>query len=182
MKYSFQEHMPDVHDSAYMAPTAVVIGRVKMGENSSIWFNSIARGDINTVTIGSNTNIQDLCTLHVTHENGVAVGDRVTIGHGAVLHGCKVEDDCLIGMGSVVLDGASIGKGSIVAAGAVVAPNTVIPPDSLVMGVPGRVMRRLHEREQQNFAKNWQGYVQYSKKYADPNIFKLLEPAGVAAE
>ncbi len=171
MIYEFQNQRPSLEDSSWVAPTAAVIGRVEIGAESSIWFNTVVRGDINHIKIGSKSNIQDSCTLHVTDEHAVEVGDRVTVGHGVILHGCVVEDDCLIGMGAVVLDGARIGKGSLVAAGAVVAPNTQVPPDSMVMGLPARVVRKLHDRDRKKFEKNWRNYLDLTRKYAAEEHF-----------
>lgn len=127
----------------FIAAGARLIGRVELGEYSSVWYNAVIRGDINYIKIGSETNIQDNCVLHVTHELPVIIGDRVTVGHGAVVHGCVIEDDCLIGMGSTILDGARVGRGSVIAAGALVRERADIPPHSLVVGVPGVVKRTL---------------------------------------
>ena len=159
---------PKVHPSAYIAPTAVVIGRVELHANVSVWFGTVLRGDINSITVGMNTNIQDGCILHVTNVYPVIMGERITVGHGAILHGCQVESDCLISMAAVILDGAVIGEGSIIAAGAVVAPKSQIPPGSLVMGVPGRVVRRLSEEERKRMLDDgWQHYVDNVKRYKE---------------
>ncbi len=127
----------------FIAAGAQLIGRVELGELSSVWYNAVIRGDINYIKIGSKTNIQDNCVLHVTHELPVIIGDSVTIGHGAVIHGCSIEDDVLIGMGAIVLDGAKIGKGSVIAAGTLVKERMDVPPHSLVAGVPGVIKRTL---------------------------------------
>lgn len=129
----------------FIAAGAQIIGSVEIGELSSVWYNAVIRGDINYIKIGKETNVQDNCVMHVTHELPVIVGDRVTIGHGAVVHGCVIEDDCLIGMGAVILDGAHVGAGSVIAAGAVIRERMEIPPRSLVMGVPGQIKRTLDE-------------------------------------
>jgi len=165
MIHHFDGSQPDIHESAYIAPTAVLIGRVSVGAGSSIWFHAVARGDINSITIGQNTNIQDGCLLHVTNQHPLVIGDRVTAGHGAVIHGCRVESDCLVAMGSVVLDGAVVGEGSIVAAGAVVSPGTIVPPGSLVMGVPGKVVRAVREEDRVRIERGWQNYVGYAGRY-----------------
>lgn len=175
MKYKFDGKSPQLARDVFIAPTAVVIGEAKLKERASIWFNTIVRADINSIEIGEDTNIQDNCTVHVTYENGVKIGDRVTVGHGVVLHGCTVESDCLIAMGSVLLDGAKISKGSIVGAGAVVAPGTIVPEESLVMGIPAKVVRKLHQRDRDKFKKNWQNYVQYAKQYADKSCFSQID-------
>ena len=122
MIFPYESYQPEVHETAFLAPTAVVIGRTKIREGASVWFNCVVRGDINEIEIGKNANIQDGCMLHVTSRNALVIGERVTVGHGAILHGCKIESDCLISMGAIVLDGAVVGSGSIIAAGAVIAP------------------------------------------------------------
>jgi carbonic anhydrase/acetyltransferase-like protein (isoleucine patch superfamily) len=165
MIIAFKEKMPSVHESAYIAPTAVLVGQVKVAQSASIWFNCVVRADINSISIGSNSNIQDGCLLHVTTNHPLVIGDRVTAGHGAILHGCRVEDDCLIAMGAIVLDGAVVGSGSIVAAGAVVAPGTEIPPGSLVMGIPAKVIRQANESDRGNIERGWKNYVGYSQTY-----------------
>ncbi|RMG60826.1 MAG: gamma carbonic anhydrase family protein [Deltaproteobacteria bacterium] len=146
MILSLGDKEPRISDGVFIAETAVVIGDVTIGEGSSIWFGTVVRGDVNSITIGRNTNIQDNSTLHVTGgAYPLTIGDDVTVGHGAILHGCTVEDGCLIGIGAIVLDGAVVGKGSIVGAGALVTQGTVIPPHSLVMGIPGKVVKNLGE-------------------------------------
>lgn len=165
MLYPYENHTPSVHNSVFIAPTAVIVGRTKIAEGASIWFHCVVRGDINQIEIGKNTNIQDGCLLHVTNQNALIVGDRVTVGHGAVLHGCKIESDCLISMAAVVLDGAVVGAGSIVAAGSVVPPGAVIPPNSLVMGVPGKVVRSVSEEDRSKIDRGWQNYLRYSGVY-----------------
>lgn len=177
MLYKYLDHSPEIHDSVYIAPNACVIGRATIGAESSIWFNTVVRADIQSIEIGSQTNIQDSCVMHVTYENAVKIGDRVTVGHGVILHGCTVESDCLIGMGAVLLDGCIIKSGSLVAAGSVVSPGTVVPPGSLVMGVPGQVVRQLKEQEKERFKRNWQNYIEYARTYSDPTTVQVLEPA-----
>jgi gamma-carbonic anhydrase len=167
MIHPYNNQAPDIHESAFVAPTAVVIGKVKVGKSASIWFNSVARADINSIEIGDYTNIQDGCMLHVTNRNPLVIGERVTAGHGAILHGCHVESDCLIAMGAIVLDGAVIGSGSIVAAGAVVAPSTTIPPGSLVMGMPAKVVRSVTPEDRQKIERGWQNYVGYAASYRE---------------
>jgi carbonic anhydrase/acetyltransferase-like protein (isoleucine patch superfamily) len=141
----FDGNKPNLHEKSYVADGAKVIGDVTLGEYGSIWYNAVVRGDVNKITIGRYTNIQDNAVLHVAEDYSCDIGDFVTVGHGAILHACKVEDYCLIGMGAVVLDGAVIGQGSIIAAGAVVTPRTKIPPFSLVTGVPGKAVKQLPE-------------------------------------
>jgi len=139
---------PRLAPDVFVAPGAVVIGDVTVGEGSSIWYNTVVRGDVGRVTIGRNTNIQDLCMLHMTTDvSDLIIGNEVTVGHHVVLHGCTVQDRCLIGMGAVILDNAVIGEGSVVASGAVVTEKAVIPPNSLVVGMPAQVKKTLAEGE-----------------------------------
>ncbi len=141
----FEGKLPIISEKAYIAAGAILVGNVIMEEFSSVWHNVVARGDINKIYIGKYTNIQDNSVLHVEDQRDVVIGDFVTVGHGAILHGCTVEDHCLIGMGAIVLNGAKIGRGSIIAAGALVKENDIIPPFSLVVGVPGKVVKQLPE-------------------------------------
>jgi carbonic anhydrase/acetyltransferase-like protein (isoleucine patch superfamily) len=147
--YSYQGHVPRIASSAYVAPGAMVIGRVEMAPHSSVWFNCVLRGDLGTIEIGEGSNIQDLTTVHIEgseerpdgQERSTVIGRNVTIGHNCVVHSCVIEDDCLIGMGAVLLGGARIGKGAIVGAGTLVLEDTVVPPYSLIVGNPGRVRK-----------------------------------------
>ena len=142
----YQGKRPLLAPDVFVARGAVVIGDVTVGGGSSIWYNTVIRGDVGRVTIGKNTNIQDLCLLHMTTDvSDLTIGDEVTVGHRVVLHGCTIEDRCLIGMGAVILDNAVIGAGSVVASGAVVTEETVIPPNSLVAGMPAKVKKTLTE-------------------------------------
>lgn len=162
--FPYGELFPKIHKSVFLAPGAKIIGDVEIGECSSVWYNCVVRGDVNYVKIGSMTNIQDLSMLHVT--NGkfpLIIGDKVTIGHSATLHGCILEDLCLIGMGSVVLDGAVVKRNSIVAAGAVVRPGFIIPEGKLVAGVPAKVVRDLTTEEMNEFEISASRYVEYTK-------------------
>jgi gamma-carbonic anhydrase len=139
---------PQLGEEVFIAPGAWLIGDVVIGNGSSVWFNTLVRGDMHFIRIGLETNIQDNSTLHVTGDKfPLVIGDRVTVGHRAIVHGCVVEDDCMIGMGSIVMDGARIGAGSLVGAGAVVTPGTVVPPGSLVLGTPAKVARPVNDRE-----------------------------------
>ncbi len=144
MKLQYNGMVPDVHESVYIAENAVVAGDVVIGENSSVWFNAIVRGDENYIRIGARTNIQDNCVLHVTQKtHPLFIGDDITIGHSAVVHGCRIKSRCLIGIGAVVLDGAVVGEQSIVAAGSVVKEDMIVPPCTLVAGIPAVVKRDL---------------------------------------
>jgi gamma-carbonic anhydrase len=175
MLFPYENFQPDIHESVFVAPTAVIIGRTKIAEGASIWFHCVVRGDINAIEIGKNTNIQDGCLLHVTNRNALIVKERVTVGHGVILHGCKIESDCLISMGAVVLDGATVGAGSIVAAGAVVTPGSEIPAGSLVMGVPGKIVRNVTAEDRSKIERGWQNYLRYSGIYQGMG----LKPAGI---
>ncbi len=148
MEVSYRGVVPKVHPTAWVAPTAVVVGDVVIGERSSVWFNCVVRGDVNYIRIGDGSNVQDGSVLHVTTAKyPLTVGDNVTIGHAVMAHGCVIENDCLIGMRAVLLDGVVVGEGSLVGAGALVTPGTVIPPRSLVLGFPARVVRELSADE-----------------------------------
>jgi carbonic anhydrase/acetyltransferase-like protein (isoleucine patch superfamily) len=141
----FEGHTPKLHEKSYVADKAAVLGDVTLGEYASIWYNCTVRGDVNKIVIGRYTNIQDNAVVHVADQHPAIIGDYVTVGHSAIVHACTIEDYCLIGMGSVVLDGARVGRGSIIGAGAVVPPGTVVPPYSLVVGIPGKVIKKLPE-------------------------------------
>jgi gamma-carbonic anhydrase len=144
----YGDKRPRIGRGVFLAPNATIIGDVEIGDESSIWFGAVLRGDIGPIRIGARTNVQDNACVHMTADVSVTeLGDDVTVGHGAILHGCTVEDRCLIGMGSIVMDGAVIGDTSVVAAGAVVAPRTQFPPRSLVRGKPARLVREVNERE-----------------------------------
>ncbi|MDU4959461.1 MAG: gamma carbonic anhydrase family protein [Sporomusaceae bacterium] len=138
---SFEGISPTLHEKTFIAEGARVLGAVTLREYASVWFNTVARGDVNSIEVGRYSNVQDNSVLHVADDNPCIIGDYVTVGHNAILHGCVVEEHCLIGMGAIVLTGAVVGKGSIIAAGAVVRENQVIPPHSLVAGVPAKVIK-----------------------------------------
>jgi gamma-carbonic anhydrase len=165
---SYRGVVPRIAASAYVDPSAQVIGDVVVGERSSIWPNVTVRADINIIRIGQETSIQDNSALHC--DEGpfpLLIGDRVTVGHLAMLHGCTIEDECLIGIGATVLNGAKIGKGSVIAAGCVVPEGADIPPSSLVMGVPGKVKRQVTDEEQQRFREGVQHYVRATQIYRE---------------
>jgi carbonic anhydrase/acetyltransferase-like protein (isoleucine patch superfamily) len=141
------EHTPRLHDESWVAPNAAVIGRVELSAKASVWYGATLRAEVEPIVIGAGTNLQDSVTVHVDPGFPARIGENVSVGHNAVLHGCTIEDGALIGMGAVVLNGAVIGSGSLVAAGAVIAQGVVIPPRSLVAGVPGKVRRELADEE-----------------------------------
>ena len=160
--------VPRVDATAYVDPSAQVIGDVTMGPRSSVWCGTVLRGDVNRVVLGAESNIQDNSVLHGELDlYPVIVGDRVTVGHMAVLHGCVVEDDCLIGIGAIVLNGARVGRGSIVAAGSLVPEGMEIPPESLVMGTPAKVRRGITDEEKARFRENAQRYIRYRQQYRE---------------
>ncbi|MBN2395224.1 MAG: gamma carbonic anhydrase family protein [Candidatus Atribacteria bacterium] len=150
-----------------VAENATIIGEVYVGSFSSIWFQAVLRGDLNFISIGDYTSVQDGVLIHVTEERFTKVGNYVTIGHGAILHGCVIEDHCLIGSGANILDEVVIEKNSIIAAGAVVSPKTIIPQNSMVMGVPGRVVRQISQKEVIMLKEHADQYVQLMMKYRE---------------
>jgi gamma-carbonic anhydrase len=160
--------VPRIAASAYIDSSAQIIGDVTVGERSSVWLNVSIRGDVNYIRVGDETSIQDNCVLHVDHDvYPCLVGNRVTVGHSVVLHGCQVEDDALIGIGAIVLNGAKIGAGAVVAAGALVPEGMEVPAQTLVMGTPAKVRRAVTSEEQQRFRKNCENYVKITAIYKD---------------
>ena len=162
---SFAWISPTIHRSAFVAASADVIGRVTLGEESSVWYQATLRGDINEIVIGPRSNVQDNAVIHLSDDHGCHVGELVTVGHSAILHACTVKDEVLIGMGAIVLDGSVIGERSIIGAGALVTGGTIIPPGSLVLGSPAKVVRTLPLDEQAK-VKTWaEKYVKGSRIY-----------------
>jgi carbonic anhydrase/acetyltransferase-like protein (isoleucine patch superfamily) len=161
MLRGFRDAFPRVHPTAFIDDSAQVIGDVEIGEESSVWMLVVIRGDLHPIRIGRRSNLQDGTMIHLTSTHPATIGDSVTVGHAAILHGCTIEDRCLIGMGAIVLNGAHIGNESIVAAGTLVVEDMTVPPRSLVMGSPGRVKRALTDREVldiQGYADRYVGY------------------------
>jgi carbonic anhydrase/acetyltransferase-like protein (isoleucine patch superfamily) len=156
---------PRLHPTVFIAAGARIIGDVEMGESSSVWFNTVIRGDILPIRIGRRTNVQDGCILHTKDGFPLTVGDEVTFGHAAIAHGCTIGDLCLLGIGCIVLDGAVIGRGSVIGSGAVVPPGTVVPPHSLVMGVPGKVVKDLGPGSGEKNRAFSDSYVRYALSY-----------------
>ena len=162
----YRGRYPDVAESAYVDPSAQVIGDVVVGERSSIWAGAVARGDVHYIRIGQETNIQDNSVLHCDYPDfPLVVGNRVTVGHMVTLHGCTVEDEALIGIGAIVLNGARIGSGAVVAAGALVPEGMEIPPNTMAMGVPAKVRREITGDERERFATNTDHYVELCSNY-----------------
>ncbi|DAB27606.1 MAG: gamma carbonic anhydrase family protein [Sulfurimonas sp. RIFOXYD12_FULL_33_39] len=173
MLYSFKDMEPKLGEGTWVAPSADVVGDVTCGKECSIWFGTVIRGDVHYITIGDRVSIQDLSMVHVTHHKKAdrsdgyptIIGNDVTIGHRVMLHGCTIEDACLIGMSATILDGAVIGKESIVGAGALVTKNKVFPPRSLIMGSPAKVIRELSDEEVKELYASANRYVEFKSHY-----------------
>ena len=176
MIMKFKDYTPSIGKNTWIAPSADVIGDVEIGEDSSVWFGTVVRGDVHSIRIGSRTSIQDLSMVHITHHKGkvrgvkgdgspTIIGDDVTIGHRVMLHGCTIEDACLIGMSATILDNAVIGKESIVGAGSLVTKNKKFPPRSLIMGSPAKVVRELTEDEVKELYASASRYVAFKNDY-----------------
>ena len=162
----FQGVTPSVPASCFIDETGIVIGNVVLGEDCSVWFHAVIRGDVNSIRIGDRTNVQDLCMLHVTHDtHPLIIGRSVTIGHSVVLHGCTIKDRVLIGMGAIIMDGAVIGEDSIVGAGSLVIEDTVVPPNSMVFGSPAKVKRSVTDEELEWIQESAENYVRYAQQY-----------------
>ena len=157
---------PQVPASCYVDDSAQLIGDVVLGEHASVWMNAVLRGDVNHIRVGANSNVQDGSVLHgMLGKWPVILGEWVTVGHLATLHGCVIEDRCLIGMGAIILNGARIGKGSIIAAGTVISENTVVEPGSLWMGVPGKFRKKLGGEDQETILRYAKNYLDYKEQY-----------------
>jgi len=155
-------HRPEIAPDAFIAHAAVVVGRVRIGARSSVWYGSVLRGDDEEIVVGADTNVQDLSLMHADPGFPAVLGDRVTVGHKVIVHGATVEDDVLVGMGAILLNGARIGSGSVVAAGAVVTPGTEVPEGSLVAGLPGKVIREVRDSDREMIQHAFQSYVKKS--------------------
>lgn len=164
-KFLLDDARPAIAPSAFIAPGATVLGAVELGEEASIWYGAVLRGDINRIVVGNQSNVQDGSVLHVSDDHACILGARVTVGHRAVVHACTVEDDVLVGMGAIILDGAQIGARSIIAAGALVTKDAVIPEGSLVLGSPARVVRPLTAEEMAANSRLALKYVALSRRY-----------------
>ncbi len=162
----FDAHAPSVPASAWVADNATLIGDVRLGERSSVFYGAVLRGDMDSITVGDDTNLQDGVIVHVDTDRPTVIGANVSVGHGAVVHGCTIEDGCLIGIRATVLNGAVIGAGSLVAAGAVVLEGMVIPPRSLVAGVPAKVRGELTDEQAERVRRNSEIYVELSARHA----------------
>ncbi len=171
--YSYKNKDPKLHPSVYIAPTAQIIGDVHIEKNASVWFHSVLRGDLASIRIGERTNIQDLCTCHADENIPLKIGSGVTIGHRSILHGCTISDDCLIGMGAIVMNQAVIGRGSVIAAGAIVLEKTIIPPYSLVVGSPGKVKKTYENKEniEQDIKTMSETYMDNAQGFGSTQVF-----------
>lgn len=164
--YKFGDKSPKfLSENYFIAPNASVIGDVEIGDEVSVWFGAVIRGDITPIKIGARTNIQDNCVLHEDYDIPLTVGDNVTVGHGVILHGCTIAANCLIGMGAIILNNAKIGENCIVGAGALITQNKIIPPNSLVVGSPARVIREVTAEEIELIKFSAKHYVEQMKKY-----------------
>jgi carbonic anhydrase/acetyltransferase-like protein (isoleucine patch superfamily) len=158
---------PEVAPSAWVAPGAHVIGAVHLGEESSVWYGAVLRGDTEPIRIGARTNVQDGCVLHADPGYPAVVGDDCVVGHKAIVHGCHIGDGCLVGMGATILNGAKIGDGSIVAAGALVAENKEFPPRSLIVGIPAKAVKEVTEEQTQDIARGVREYVERAASHRE---------------
>jgi carbonic anhydrase/acetyltransferase-like protein (isoleucine patch superfamily) len=156
---------PVIDPTAWVAPGALLLGDVTLGPASSVWYAAVLRGDMAPIVIGAQSNLQDGTVVHVDADVPCTVGSRVGVGHRAILHGCTIEDDCLIGMGSIVLNGAVVGRGSVVAAGAVVKEGFIVPPGSLVVGTPARVVRPVDAALRERITQTWEHYVEQAGRH-----------------
>ena len=154
-----------IHPTVYIAPGAVVLGAVSIGRDASVWYHCVVRGDMAPITIGDCSNIQDLSMVHVDEDVPCTIGARVGVGHRAVLHGCVVEDECLVGMGAILLNRVRVGTGSVVGAGAVLPEGMEVPPGSVVLGVPARVVRPVDETLRQRIRVTWEHYVVQARRH-----------------
>lgn len=171
MLVEFKGMAPDVSQASYIAPNAAICGDVTLGEGSSVWFGAAIRGEVAPIRIGKNSNVQDNATLHSDHDCPIVLGERVSVGHNAVVHGAVIENDVTVGMHATVLNGAVIGAGSMIAAGALVKERQVIPPCSLVVGVPGKVVRTLDaEAVARNAAHSQEAYIADAQEYARSRV------------
>ena len=160
-------------NKAYIMESAEIVGDVRIGENSSVWCKAVIRGDLSSISIGKGTNIQDMCVMHADRKAPIEIGDNVTIGHSAVIHCSKVGSNCIIGMGAMLLDNVEIGEYSIIGAGTVVAENTKIPSRSVVMGVPGKVVREINDADIKRIESAAQDYMHLSKSHYESKYKKI---------
>ncbi len=161
---------PTIEKDVYISENVTIIGDVRLKKGANIWYGAVLRGDINYVEIGENTNVQDNCIFHVADEHPVILGKGITVGHGAIVHGCRIEDDAFIGMGAIILDGARVGQGSLIAAGALITEGMNIPPRSMVMGVPGRIAGKVDDQRLQKMKQMAVKYQKVAKNHGGSDI------------
>jgi carbonic anhydrase/acetyltransferase-like protein (isoleucine patch superfamily) len=162
----FRGKSPVIPDSCYISESVDLVGDITLGEDVSLWFGTVVRGDMHFITIGNRSNIQDNSVIHVTTDiSPTRIGSEVTVGHNAIIHGANIEDQCLIGMGAIIMDDVVVGKGSIVGAGAVIPPNMIIPPRSLVVGLPAKIVRQTTDEELKMILERAQHYIDFSQEY-----------------
>lgn len=162
---SYFEFTPVIGERVYAAPGSHVIGRAHLGDHVNVWFNTVIRADVNFIRIGKNSNIQDLCMLHVTEENSLSIGENTSLGHSVILHGCKIGNGCLIGMGAIILDGAEVGDNCLVAAGSLISPGKKFLPGSMIKGRPAVAERPLTPEEIEKVSNHYKSYVTYKEQY-----------------
>ena len=165
--YNLENLVPEFTETTFIAPDASLIGRVRIGERSSVWFNSVLRGDTEQISIGCETSFQDLSVGHADPGSPLIIGNRVTVGHRCITHGCEIEDDCLIGMGAILMNGVKVGSGSIVGAGAVVLEGTTIPPFSMIAGAPAKVIKTYEENILESIRSMAKHYVEAAERYRE---------------
>lgn len=163
----YKAFTPKLGERVFAADGAKIIGRAELGDHVNIWFNAVVRADVNFIKIGKNTNIQDLCMLHVTEDNALTIGENTSLGHSVILHGCKIGSGCLLGMGAIILDGAEIGDNSLVAAGSMVTPGKKFPPGSMIKGRPAVVERALTPEEIHRVSNHYKAYLGYKEEYLE---------------
>ena len=169
--YTYKDFTPQLQNRCFVAPSCDLIGNVQLADDANLWFGVIARGDMGKISIGKGTNVQDITMLHVDRHSPLTIGDYVSIGHRAILHACTIENYCLIGMGSIVLDNARIAHNSVVSAGSVVPPGKTYPPYSMIRGTPAKVVRSLREDEIKLYGNHYKIYVKLKNEYLDPDKF-----------
>lgn len=165
MVHTIKGHTPKIHESVFVAWNAEITGQVSIEEDASVWFSASIRGDMNSISIGKGSNIQDNVVVHTDSTLGAVIGDNVTVGHGAILHSCTIGNNTTVGMGAIVLDGAKVGANSMVAAGSVVPPGKEFPDGSMIMGSPAKVAREMRPEEIEAFSRNCKGYVEVAQIY-----------------
>jgi carbonic anhydrase/acetyltransferase-like protein (isoleucine patch superfamily) len=176
MLYKFKDHIPKIHPKCFIAPDSTIIGDVEIGEDTSIWFQCLVRGDVNSIKIGSYCNIQDMTLIHVARDEfPVFIGNSVSIGHRVTIHGCTLQNYSFVGMGSTIMDGVELGEYSFVGAGSLVTPGKKIPPGVLVMGSPAKIIRDINEKEKMIIERTYKNYMKYKENYLNQELFSKIE-------